>query len=221
MEAVSPTFVTYSVRTPEGKTEKHEIPTNFVLWSTGIAMNPFVARVSSLLPNQMHRKAIEVDAHLRVKGAPVGEVYAIGDASTIETSLVAHLLELVDEADKNHDGKIDYGEWETMVDRIKKRIPMSEEHLSRVRELFDLYDSDADNSLNLNELAVLLQEIGNKITALPATAQVASQQGKYLGRKLSKVAKQREVLEANQLTGPGVDEAVAQPFRYQHLGSLA
>ena len=54
------------------------------------------------------------------------------------------------------------------VSRIKKRIPMAEEQLQKVRELFDLYDSDSDNSLNLNELAVLLQEIGNKITALPA-----------------------------------------------------
>ena len=34
-------------------------------------------------PNQVHKKAIEVDAHLRVKGAPIGEVYAIGDASTV------------------------------------------------------------------------------------------------------------------------------------------
>lgn len=34
-------------------------------------------------PNQVHKKAIEVDAHLRVKGAPVGDVYAIGDASTV------------------------------------------------------------------------------------------------------------------------------------------
>ena len=54
------------------------------------------------------------------------------------------------------------------VSRIKKRIPMAEGQLQKVRELFDLYDSDADNSLELNELAVLLQEIGNKITALPA-----------------------------------------------------
>ena len=45
---------------------------------------------------------------------------------------------------------------------------MAEDQLKKVRELFDLYDSDADNSLSLNELAVLLQEIGNKITALPA-----------------------------------------------------
>ena len=65
----------------------------------------------------------------------MGEVYAIGDASTvgivlswllnqlltprgrfgqIETSVVAHLLSLVDECDKNKDGKIDFDEWEAM-----------------------------------------------------------------------------------------------------------
>ena len=32
----------------------------------------------------------------------------------IETSVVSHLLELVDEADKNKDGKIDFAEWEIM-----------------------------------------------------------------------------------------------------------
>ena len=106
--------MTYTKRGPDGKVETYEIPTNFVLWSTGIAMNPFSKRVSELLPNQVHKRAIEVDAHLRVKGAPLGTVYAIGDASTIETSIVSYLLELVDEADKNKDGKIDYDEWEIM-----------------------------------------------------------------------------------------------------------
>ncbi|TCD63543.1 hypothetical protein EIP91_005289 [Steccherinum ochraceum] len=220
--SVHPDHVVYTTKGPDGKVEQFDIPTNFVLWSTGIAMNPFVARVSSLLPNQVHKKAIEVDAHLRVKGAPVGEVYAIGDASTIETSVVSHLLELVDEADKNKDGKIDFDEWQIMVNRIKQRIPMAESQLDKVRELFDLYDSDGDSSLTLNELAVLLQEIGNKITALPATAQVASQQGKYLGRKLSKLSRQRATLEANGIAwGPGADEAVSSAFRYLHLGSLA
>jgi len=46
-------------------------------------MNPFTARVSNLLPNQAHKKAIEVDAHLRVKGAPLGDIYAIGDCATV------------------------------------------------------------------------------------------------------------------------------------------
>ena len=83
VQSVAPDKVTYSRRTADGKTETHEIPTNFVLWSTGIAMNPFTRRVADLLPNQVHKKAIEVDAHLRVKGAPLSEVYALGDASTV------------------------------------------------------------------------------------------------------------------------------------------
>jgi NADH dehydrogenase len=48
---------------------------------------------------------------------------------------------------------------------------------------------------------------------------VASQQGKYLGKKLSQLAKKREVLEANGIQD--LDEAVSKPFRYTHLGSLA
>ncbi|KAI0312376.1 nucleotide-binding domain-containing protein, partial [Amylostereum chailletii] len=219
--SVSPNTVTYSVRDPEThELTKHELPTNFVLWSTGIAMNPFTKRVSNLLPNQVHKKAIEVDAQLRVKGAPLGDIYAIGDAATIETSVVDHLLELVEEADRNKDGRIDFDEWQIMVKRIKKQIPMAEKQLDKVRQLFDLYDTDADNSLSLNELAVLLQELGSKITALPATAQVASQQGEYLGKKLNKLAAGREMLLANNLPAD-LDEAVSQPFRYAHLGSLA
>ena len=93
-------------------------------------------------PNQVHKKAIEVDAHLRVKGAPVGEIYAIGDAATvdgtlareslgtdhprqIETSVVSYLLELVDEADKNQDGKIDYDEWQTIGTPSPRFVPIS------------------------------------------------------------------------------------------------
>jgi NADPH-dependent 2,4-dienoyl-CoA reductase/sulfur reductase-like enzyme len=106
--------VSYSKKGADGKVETHDIPSNFVLWSTGIAMNPFTARVSSLLPNQVHKRAIEVDAHLRVKGAPLGDVYAIGDCATIETAIVPYLLELIDEADQDKNGKIDFKEFEFM-----------------------------------------------------------------------------------------------------------
>ena len=134
MREVHRDHVVYTTSDPDtGKVVEHTIPANFVLWSTGIAMNPFTSRVSSLLPNQVHKKAIEVDAHLRVKGAPLGDIYAIGDCATvsiatsggvansfvqkIETSIVSHLLELVEEADVNRDGKIDFEEWEIMGER--------------------------------------------------------------------------------------------------------
>ncbi|KAK7467389.1 hypothetical protein VKT23_004445 [Stygiomarasmius scandens] len=223
VSAVTPSHVLYTVRLPDGTTEQHSIPTNFTLWSTGIAMNPFAHRLTELLPNQVHRRAIETDAHLRVKGAPLGTVYAIGDCATIETSVVSHFMELVNEADKNKDGKIDFGEWEYMVGRIKKKIPMAEDHVIKVRELFEMYDTDADNSLGLNELVKLLEHLGNKITALPATAQVASQQGKYVGKKLHKLARRQSTIEENDLSfqGQSLDELVSGPFKYFHLGSLA
>ncbi|KAF9484712.1 nucleotide-binding domain-containing protein [Pholiota conissans] len=215
---VTPTHVLYTIRNTDGQTEQRSIPTNFVLWSTGIAMNLFSQRVSNLLPNQVHKKAIEVDSHLRVNGAPLGEVYAIGDCATIETSLVGHFLSLVNEADKDKNGKIDMSEWEYMVTKIKERVPMAEDHLAQVKELFQLYDSDADNSLSLNELFLLLQDVGNQITSLPATAQVASQQGKYLGKKLHKVAHAEGGGKAGAVA---LDQDISPPFKYLHLGSLA
>jgi len=109
------------------------------------------------------------------------------------------------------------------VVKIKNRIPMAEDHLVKVKELFQLYDSDADDSLSLNELFRLLQEVSKRITSLPATAQVASQQGKYLGKKLHKVARATPVHSVDTPTAVHhtQDEAVSGPFRYFHLGSLA
>ena len=148
---------------------------------------------------------------------------------------MSHFLELVDESDEDKNGKIDFGEWEVMgkfdvvtcpifisdssiqlVKKIKERVPMAGDHLVQVRELFQLYDSDADNSLTLNELFKLLEEIGSRITSLPATAQVAAQQGKYLGKKLHKISG-----AASSPIRLLADEAVSQPFKYFHLGSLA
>lgn len=51
---------------------------------------------------------------------------------------------------------------------MKKRVPLAEEHLRKVRDLFERYDTDQDDSLDLNELALLLQEISSKISPLPA-----------------------------------------------------
>lgn len=103
VRAVHRDHVVYTLRSPDGTIAEHEIPSNFVLWSTGIAMNPLTKRISDLLPNQVHKKAIEVDAHLRVKGAPLGEVYAIGDCATVSCPDSSSLLQAdqVGDIDRN------------------------------------------------------------------------------------------------------------------------
>ncbi|SPO28234.1 probable NADH dehydrogenase (ubiquinone), 64 kD subunit, mitochondrial [Ustilago trichophora] len=226
VKRVEPDRVVYTVKDPKtGKVSEMEVPSGFTLWSTGIAMSPFTKRVTELLPNQSHLKALQIDSHLRVKGAPLGTMYALGDASTIDTRLIDYLYDFVERYDKDKDGRLSYPEFETFAKAIRHKFPIASKHFIKLREIFDQYDTDKDGQLNLNEIANVLIETGNKMTALPATAQVAAQQGHYLGKKLNKLAKRRdnggdmhphtaeEVLD--------VDEEVYKPFKYRDFGSLA
>jgi NADH dehydrogenase FAD-containing subunit len=52
-------------------------------------MQPLTKRLVELLPNQYHSKAVEVDQYLRVRGAPKGTVYAIGDAATVSSPYIS------------------------------------------------------------------------------------------------------------------------------------
>jgi Ca2+-binding EF-hand superfamily protein len=47
---------------------------------------------------------------------------------------------------------------------------MAGPHLEKVRDMFERYDMDRDDSLGINEVATLLAELGKKITALPAVS---------------------------------------------------
>ncbi|MBW0486310.1 hypothetical protein O181_026025 [Austropuccinia psidii MF-1] len=220
VKEITPTSVTYATKADK---REHIIPAGFVLWSTGIAMNPLTRKLASYLPNQYHKHALEVDSHLRVKGAPLGTVYAIGDASTIETNLVDHLLDLVNKCDTNQDGKINFDEFELMIKQIRKKFPTAQVHIDKVRQVFEKYDADKDNNLRLNELVLMFEDISNRLTTLPATAQVASQQGKYLGWKFNRFQKPKilEAKEKNEIQEAELDDTFTDPFIYRHLGSLA
>ena len=71
-------------------------------------------------------------------------------------------------------------------------------------------DTDGDESLSLEEFTMFLKDVDSKLKAYPATAQVASQQGKYLGKLLSS---QHDKLEE------GFTDC--KRFEYSHLGSFA
>lgn len=220
---VQPDKVVITLKNSKNKDEKpktEEIPAGFVLWSTGIAMQPFTKRLVEILPNQFHSKAVVVDSYLRVQGAPKGTVYAMGDAATVQTDLVSDLLNLWDKYDANKDAVIDYKEWEAMAGDIKKRHPLASKYLDKIRDLFDQFDVNHDEKLTLNEVAAMFQNLESKITSYPATAQVASQQGKYLGQLFGKLKTHHKALEANDL--PDLDdEMYSDAFNYKHLGNLA
>jgi NADH dehydrogenase len=236
---ILPDEVIFNQRTEDGKTELKSLPFGLCLWSTGVAQNPLAKEiVSSLSYSQRNKRAIETDSHLRVIGAPLGDVYAIGDCSTVRTDMAEHTVDLVrkyiidkhltnvhssdiitDSDIKNM--KLNYSEIFELGHELSKRYPQASEALNVLNELVPVYDAHQTVHLSFDQISSLLKDIDSRVTSLPATAQRAHQQGKYLGKKLSKLARSHVTLSANHILDGDIDAAVYKPFCYKHLGSLA
>lgn len=101
------------------------------------------------------------------------QMVGTADSGKIETSLSSYLLEMVDEADRNHDGKIDFEEWKSMskdhnmsnsdslndvdniVPRIRKRLPLAGDQLNEVsprRHVPELVNNASRSASSLTSL---------------------------------------------------------------------
>jgi len=215
------------------------IPFGACIWSTGVAMHPLVKQLQAELPegSQTHFRSIVTDAFLRVKGSD-GSIYAIGDAATIEQErAVERVGELFEQADTNNDGNLSMEELRVVMKRAAKEYPHLDEH-SRflegkygqnrwgglVRDTFErvgirpgtrkktpMAEIDPADQLDKASFEELLTKIDSGLRALPATAQVAKQEGEYLAKLLG----EGKVLPAQPL------DASTKPFVYTHKGSLA
>ncbi len=177
------------------------------MWSTGIGTAPLTNKLREKLPpeEQSNRRALLTDKFLRVKGAK--DVYAIGDCATVSQELMlSKLRDLFKEADENNDNKLQLNEFYKLIETNKKMYPQIELYGKKALELFEEADVDKDGVLSLEEFETLTKKIDSKLKQLPATAQVANQQGKYLGAALNDLAHGKPVEEG---------------FKYKHLGSFA
>lgn len=219
VKEVRPDGVVYTHKNPAtGEPEDRFVPSGCTVWSAGITMAPFSRRLSQTLPEQGHRHALKVDEHLRVRGTPPGSVYAVGDASTITCDVEPFLeAQLAPYA-----GELAYADVAHVLARLRRRFPVAEKQLARMGELFPEYDRDGNHRLSHAELRDLVLRETSKMTSLPPTAQVASQEGKYLARKLNELARRRDAgtLPAAD-AGVDVDHDVYKPFRFRGLGSVA
>ncbi|KAK9466943.1 hypothetical protein V1512DRAFT_207541 [Lipomyces arxii] len=226
VQAVEPDRVIFTQKDEEGVSHIKEIPYGLCLWSTGVAQCDITQDITSTLPEQTNRRAIETDSHLRIIGAPLGDVYAIGDCSTVRTNITEHIVEFIKSYAIKSNKPIDqcsvtFQQWKDIAVSIKRRFPQAGEHLKRVDYLFTEYDSNKSGELEFSELQSLLKNIDKKMTSLPATAQRAHQQGQYIGRKLTKLAEVNETLAMQEVVSADIDDLVYHPFEYHHLGSLA
>lgn len=226
VKEVLPDRILFTQKDGEGNVVVKELPHGFCLWSTGVSQTEMSQRLAKKLEGQNNRHALETDTHLRLIGAPLGDVYAIGDCSTVQNNVSDHIVTFLRTLawEKNKDPEtmaITYNDWRGVAKRVKARFPQAADHLRRLDKLFEAYDKDKSGTLDFGELRELLKQIDSKLTSLPATAQRAHQQGVYLGRKLNKLVQAAPGLSMNDITDGDVDGAVYKAFEYKHLGSLA
>lgn len=218
--------ILFTQKGEDGKVVTKELPMGFCLWSTGVSQTEFAQNIAKKFDNQNNRHALETDTHLRLAGAPLGDVYAIGDCSTVQNNvsdhIVTYLRTLAWEKGKDPTSMtISYSQWCEVAKRVRTRFPQAQDHLRRLGKLFEQYDKDKSGTLDFGELSELLKQIDSKLTSLPATAQRANQQGEYLGRKMNKLAQVEYGMKLNDIVEGDIDEAAYKAFEYRHMGSLA
>nr|AOE43307.1 calcium-binding EF-hand domain-containing protein [Rostrostelium ellipticum] len=185
----------------------YEMPFGMCLWATGVGPRPITAKLCDSIPEQRNNRAISTDVFLRVIGVPHKNVFAIGDCATVtQQRLLDHLTEVFEEADENHDDKLSIDELVKLVKNNSNKYPQLKPFIGILPEKFAEFDLNKDNFLQLNEFKLLIERIDQNLTTLPATAQVANQEGVYLAKAFNQNM---------------VDPARVEPFNYRHLGSFA
>lgn len=209
-----------------GTGEVSSMPYGMVVWSTGIGTRPVIMDFMKQV-GQTNRRALATDEWLRVEGCD--SVYALGDCATInQRKVMEDILAIFNKADKDNSGTLTVKEFQEVIDDICERYPQVELYLKskQMNGIVDLLKEakrDATKEsieLDIEEFKSTLSEVDSQMKNLPATAQVAAQQGSYLANCFNRM----EECEQNP-EGPlrfrGSGRHRFRPFRYKHFGQFA
>ncbi len=193
-----------------------EVPFGLAVWCTGIKLNPFCEKLIDSLPAgaQENKRSLLTDKNLRVKGSN-GTIFALGDCATIERPRsLAKAEELYREAARctpEGDCEIDLS-----IDGVKEALKNGLEEFPHLEEIYNRVDdvfkdfTDGSERMSYPEFCAMLENVDKGLRALPATAQVAKQEGQYLASFFNDCAGDDEQIQT-----------AAARFDYVHKGSLA
>ncbi|KAL8463072.1 hypothetical protein ACS0TY_033907 [Phlomoides rotata] len=206
--------------------EVSTMPYGMVVWSTGIGTRPVIMDFMKQV-GQVDRRVLATDEWLRVEGTD--SIYALGDCATInQRKVMEDIWAIFGKADKDNSGTLTVKEFQEVLDDICERYPQVELYL-KSRQMSSLVDllkySEGDAvkesvEVNLEEFKLAFSQVDSQMKNLPATAQVAAQQGSYLAQCFNRM----EECEQNP-EGPlrfrGEGRHRFRPFRYKHFGQFA
>ena len=196
------------------------MPCAIVVWATGIKPRPLIQQLREAVGTdiQSNRLGLLTTPYLQVIGT--NGIYAVGDCATIDQpKLAPQIRQLFEEADINHDGKVELDEFRTFVQLNSTAFPQLALFATSVEQAFaeNALDAGGRRVLTLVEFEQALKKADSKVRALPASAQVASQKALYLANLFNTYAAKQNP----KILASGQNMEAHQPFRYEHLGSLA
>uniref|UniRef100_A0A7N0UN51 NADH:ubiquinone reductase (non-electrogenic) n=1 Tax=Kalanchoe fedtschenkoi TaxID=63787 RepID=A0A7N0UN51_KALFE len=202
------------------------VPYGMVVWSTGIGTRPVVAEFMKQI-GQTSRRALATDEWLRVEGCD--NIYALGDCATInQRKVMEDILAIFSKADKNNTGKLSAKDFQEVIHDIVERYPQLEIYLKRkqLKNIVELLkkahetDKMSDETIDIDKFKAALSQADAQMKNLPATAQVAAQQGSYLADCFNRM-EQCETYPEGPLRFRGTGRHRFHPFRYRHFGQFA
>ncbi|KAL8497472.1 hypothetical protein ACS0TY_020974 [Phlomoides rotata] len=199
------------------------IPHGMVVWSTGVGTRPVVKDFMEQI-GQGNRRILAINEWLRVKECD--DVYALGDCATVDQrKIMDDISAIFKVADKDNSGTLTKEEFKDVIEDIIIRYPQVElylqkKHLSDVYDLLKDVDGNNKEGVDIEGFKLALSHIDKQMKSLPATAQVAAQQGAYLARCFNMREKCTLEPEGPQKFRSGGRHEFL-PFRYRHLGQFA
>ncbi|GMY25220.1 external alternative NAD(P)H-ubiquinone oxidoreductase B2, mitochondrial-like [Fagus crenata] len=200
------------------------IPYGMVVWSTGIGTRPEIMDFMKQI-GQTNRRALATDEWLRVDGCD--GVYALGDCATInQRKVMDDISAIFSKADKNKSGTLNLKDFREVIDDILERYPQVKLYLKKKKMrnfaalLKNTQENDQNKPIEINNFKTALAEVDSQMKNLPATAQVADQQGAYLADCFNRM-EQCEKYPEGPLRFRESGRHRFHPFRYRHFGQFA
>ncbi|XP_020183707.1 external alternative NAD(P)H-ubiquinone oxidoreductase B3, mitochondrial [Aegilops tauschii subsp. strangulata] len=196
------------------------VPYGLAVWSTGIGTRPIIMDFMKQV-GQGNRRVLATDEWLRVLGCD--NVYALGDCATISQRKVMEDVDSIFRvADKDNSGTLSVKNIKNVLGDIYQRYPQVELYLktNQMKGFHDLLKDKETEELNIEEFKKALAQVDSQVKMLPATAQVAAQEGAYLADCFNRMNTCEENPEG-PLRIRGAGRHRFKPFRYRHLGQFA
>ncbi|ANM67210.1 EF-hand domain [Arabidopsis thaliana x Arabidopsis arenosa] len=192
------------------------IPHGLILWSTGVGTRPVISDFMEQV-GQGGRRAVATNEWLQVTGCE--NVYAVGDCASIaQRKILGDIANIFKAADADNSGTLTMEELEGVVDDIIVRYPQVElylksKHMRHINDLLADSEGNARKEVDIEAFKLALSEADSQMKTLPATAQVAAQQGAYLAKCFNRMEQCKELPEGPKRFRTGGHHQF-RPFQY-------